>query len=60
MTTEVECDAGRQAREFDTKWQRGGAPLLQLAVTTLLPITPPLLTLMPLEQLLKVLLGVVV
>ena len=88
--------AQRLAREFDTKWQRGGAPagqpfvsspdisaladytnalnvvrtmqivpftrqaLLQLAVATLLPIAPLLLTIMPLEQLLKLLLGVVV
>ena len=34
--------------------------LLQLAVATLLPIAPLLLTIMPLEQLLKLLLGVVV
>jgi hypothetical protein len=34
--------------------------LLQLAVATVLPITPLLLTIMPLEQLLKLLLGVVV
>lgn len=88
--------AQRLAREFDTKWQGGGAPagepflgspdisaltdytsalnvvrtmqivpftrqaLLQLAVATVLPITPLLLTIMPVEQLLKLLLGVVV
>ena len=34
--------------------------LLQLAVATLLPIAPLLLTIIPLEQLLKLLLGVVV
>ena len=34
--------------------------LLQLAIATLLPIAPLLLTIMPLEQLLKLLLGVVV
>lgn len=34
--------------------------LLQLAVATVLPITPLLLTIMPVEQLLKLLLGVVV
>jgi hypothetical protein len=88
--------AQRLAREFETKWQGGGAPagepflgspdisaltdytsalnvvrtmqivpftrqaLLQLAVATVLPIAPLLLTIMPLEQLLKLLLGVVV
>lgn len=88
--------AQRLAREFETKWQHGGAPagqpfvsspdisaladytnalnvvrtmqivpftrqaLLQLAVATVLPMAPLLLTIMPLEQLVKLLLGVVV
>jgi hypothetical protein len=88
--------AQRLAREFETKWQGGGAPagepflgspdisaltdytsalnvvrtmqivpftrqaLLQLAVATVLPIAPLLLTIMPLDQLLKLLLGAVV
>jgi hypothetical protein len=86
--------AQRYVREFDAKWQRGGAPadelligsgdiqsladlsnsfevvrtmriaaftketILQLAVATLAPIAPLLLTMMPLEELLKKLLGI--
>ena len=86
--------AERYVREFDAKWQRGGAPadepligsgdiqsladlgnsfeivrtmriaaftketVLQLAAATLAPIVPLLLTMMPLEELLKKLLGI--
>jgi hypothetical protein len=86
--------AERYVREFDAKWQRGGAPadepligsadiqsladlgnsfeivrtmriaaftketILQLAAATLAPIVPLLLTMMPLEELLKRLLGI--
>jgi hypothetical protein len=86
--------AQRYVREFDAKWQRGGAPadepligsgdiqsladlsnsfevvrtmriaaftketILQLAAATLAPIAPLLLTMMPLEELLKKLLGI--
>ena len=85
--------AERYVREFDTKWQRGGAPadeplvgsadiqsladlgnsyevvrsmrvapittdaVLVVAAATLIPLAPLLLTMMPLDQLLKVLLG---
>jgi hypothetical protein len=87
--------AMRYAREFDSKWLRGGAPegeqllgsgdvqsladmagshdvvremrvapvtrdaVVQLAAAVLLPIVPLGLTMMPLEQLLKTLMGVV-
>ena len=86
--------AERYAREFDTKWLRGGAPpdealigsadiqsladlgnsyedvrtmrlflvtrdaVLQLGVATLLPLVPLLLTVMPLEEVLKKLFGI--
>jgi hypothetical protein len=86
--------AERYAREFDSKWLRGGAPadeafvgsadiqsladlgnsyevvrsmhlapitremIVQVAVVTLAPLVPLLLTMMPLEELIKKLLGI--